>query len=243
MERKSKRNKKRKKKLKLIFILLFIIYIGLIGHMELNRRSVVNAYHKIIQVDSADKNEKDWSLILVNKWNPILNPPELKLTEVGKGQFVDERIYPYLQAMFDDARKNGIYPVVASGYRTQETQQGIYNEKISAFKAQGLSSKKAKKEAELWVAIPGTSEHELGIAVDINADGIYSKGREVYDWLANNAHRYGFIQRYPSNKTEITGVSHEPWHYRYVGEKVATEIYNQNICLEEYISYMNKDND
>lgn len=240
MARKSRRNQKRKKRLRLFFILILVSYIFILGHMEINRRNVENTYHRLFHVDSVNKNEDDWSLVLVNKWNPILTPSEMKLTEVGKGQFVDERIYPYLQAMFDDARKKGINPIVASGYRTQEIQQSIYNEKISAFKAQGLSSEKAKKEAELWVAIPGTSEHELGIAVDINADGIYSKGSEVYEWLANNAHRYGFIQRYPSNKTDITGVSHEPWHYRYVGEKVATEIYNQNICLEEYISYMNK---
>ncbi|WP_334303596.1 M15 family metallopeptidase [Anaerotignum propionicum] len=242
MKRKSRRNQKRKNRLRLIFMLLFFIYIGLIGHTEFNRRNVVNTYHRLFQVEAVNRTEEAWSLVLVNKWNPILKQPKMELTEVGKGQFVDERIYPYLQAMFDDARKKGIYPIVASGYRTQEAQQSIYNEKISVFKAQGLSSKEAKKEAELWVAIPGTSEHELGIAVDINADGIYSKGSDVYDWLAKNAHRYGFIQRYPAKKTDITGVSQEPWHYRYVGEKVATEIYNQNICLEEYISYMNKDN-
>ena len=88
--------------------------------------------------------------------------------------------------------------------------------------------------AEKWVAIPGTSEHQLGIAVDINPD--YEKsGKEVYAWLAENAHEYGFINRYPEDKVHITGIMNEPWHYRYVGENAAKEMYEQRICLEEYL--------
>ena len=85
------------------------------------------------------------------------------------------------------------------------------------------------------VAVPGTSEHQLGIAVDINADEEKSKPDEVYNWLAENAHKYGFINRYPSDKTEITGIIYEPWHYRYVGRDAAEEIYKSGLCLEEYI--------
>ena len=84
-------------------------------------------------------------------------------------------------------------------------------------------------------AIPGTSEHQLGIAVDINADTTKSSSDDVYNWLAENAHTYGFIKRYPSNKTDITGVINEPWNYRYVGKEAASKIYSQGICLEEYI--------
>ena len=84
------------------------------------------------------------------------------------------------------------------------------------------------------MAVPGTSEHQIGMAVDINPD--YDKsGREVYEWLANNAHEYGFIRRYPEDKVKITGIMNEPWHYRYVGETAAKEIYEQGICLEEYL--------
>ena len=85
------------------------------------------------------------------------------------------------------------------------------------------------------MALPGTSEHELGLAVDINADNVNSTGQEVYDWLLQNAWRYGFIQRYPADKTDITGISNEPWHYRYVGLEAAEEITQQGICLEEYL--------
>ena len=86
-------------------------------------------------------------------------------------------------------------------------------------------------------AVPGTSEHQTGLAVDINADGIHSAGREVYRWLDQNAYRYGFILRYPSAKTGITGISNEPWHYRYVGVDAATFIYENDLTFEEYYAY------
>lgn len=91
-----------------------------------------------------------------------------------------------------------------------------------------------------WVAIPGTSEHQIGIAVDINADKTINSSDAVYTWLAENAHKYGFIKRYPSDKTDITGVINEPWHYRYVGKEAAKEIYSQGICLEEYIDELDR---
>lgn len=187
--------------------------------------------------DAGEKNdEEEWSMILVNKWNPLPEGSrDIETVELSNGERVDKRIYPRLQSMFDDARADGIYPVVASGYRTKERQEELYNSKIAAYEAEGLSSNEAKKEAELWVAVPGTSEHELGLAVDINADKIHSSGDQVYQWLSENAYKYGFIYRYPSDKTEITGVSNEPWHYRYVGKKAAAEIYEQGICLEEYL--------
>ena len=89
--------------------------------------------------------------------------------------------------------------------------------------------------AEQWVAIPGTSEHELGLAVDINADKERSSNEEVYNWLAENAWRYGLILRYPQGKEGITGIDYEPWHYRYVGKEVAKQIYEEGITLEEYV--------
>lgn len=184
--------------------------------------------------------QEDWYLTLVNKWNPIQSENDIEVNELSNGEFVDKRIYPYLQKMFDAARNEGIYPIVASGYRTEQEQEEIYSEKIAAYKAEGLSAADAKREAELWVAVPGTSEHQLGLAVDINADGIHSVGTDVYRWLKKNAHLYGFILRYPPEKTDLTGVSNEPWHYRYVGVDAAAEIFNKGICLEEYIETKGK---
>lgn len=185
-----------------------------------------------------EKNE--WYLTLVNRWNPMEKSGEPELTTLTNGECVDSRIYPYLQEMFDDMRNEGVYPTVASGYRTGQEQEEIYNEKIAFYKEQGFSEENAEKEAQKWVAVPGTSEHELGLAVDINGDGIYSSGNEVYSWLEKNAYRYGFIKRYPADKTKITGVSEESWHYRYVGTDAAAEIYRKGICLEEYLGKTEK---
>lgn len=159
----------------------------------------------------------------------------MDLTELSNGQKVDSRIYPSLQEMFDSARAEGLGLFVADGYRTKETQQQILDEKIEAYKSDGYSNEEAEKKAEEWVAVPGTSEHQLGLAVDINADKTQSSSDEVYRWLAENAYKYGFIQRYPENKTDITGTIYEPWHYRYVGKDASYEIYAKGLCLEEYI--------
>ena len=179
--------------------------------------------------------DNGWNLILVNRDNYIPADYKVQLTELSNGKKVDSRIYPELQEMFDDARAQGYSLFVREGYRTQEEQQQLMDEKIEAYENEGKSKSEAKKLAEQWVAIPGTSEHQLGIAVDINADTTKSSSDDVYKWLEENAHTYGFIKRYPSNKTDITGVINEPWHYRYVGKEVASEIYSQGICLEEYI--------
>ena len=94
--------------------------------------------------------------------------------------------------MFDAARKDGIYPVVWEGYRTYEEQQKILDDKIKAYINEGYSQSRAERTAKEWVALPGTSEHQLGIAVDINADKSKSSNDEVYTWLFANAHNYGF---------------------------------------------------
>lgn len=178
---------------------------------------------------------EEWYLIVVNRWNEIPEDYSVTLTELSNGQKVDSRIYSYLQEMFDAMRAEGIYPVVREGYRTAEEQQKILDDKILAYIKEGYSRKRAEKLAKAWVAIPGTSEHQLGIAVDINADQSRSSNEEVYIWLAENAHSYGFIMRYPQEKEDITGTSYEPWHYRYVGKEAAEEIYAGQICLEEYM--------
>lgn len=174
-------------------------------------------------------------LILVNSENKIPEDYKIELTELSNGETVDSEIYPDLQKMFDDMRDQGIYPVVGEGYRTVEKQQEIMEDKIRAYENEGYTRKKAEKTAMEWVAVPGTSEHELGLAVDINADKEKSANQEVYDWLYQNAYKYGFILRYPIGKTMITGIDYEPWHYRYVGREYAEEIHQSGLCLEEWL--------
>ena len=229
-----KRYARRKKfKVKKLFILLFTVMLcvmaGKVLHSSLTTPFLGNITHHMASEDHG------WNLILVNRENYIPADYEVQLTELSNGKKVDSRIYPELQEMFNAARAQGYGLFVREGYRTQEEQQQLMNEKIEAYENEGKSKPEAKKLAEQWVAIPGTSEHQLGIAVDINADTTKSSRDDVYNWLEENAHTYGFIKRYPSNKTDITGIINEPWHYRYVGKEVASEIYSQGICLEEYI--------
>lgn len=177
----------------------------------------------------------EWNLILVNDNHYIPDDYQVELTELSNGKKVDSRIYPDLQQMFNDARSEGLSLFVREGYRTAEEQQQIMNDKIEEYENQGCSRKEAKKMAEEYVAVPGTSEHQLGLSVDINADTTKSSSDEVYQWLDENAYKYGFVKRYPSDKTDITGINNEPWHYRYVGKEAAEIIKKENLCLEEYV--------
>lgn len=220
-------------KVKILFSLLFLIILCMMAGKVLNSDftllSLDNITHHVTSEDNG------WNLILVNRDSYIPDDYQVEFTELSNGKKVDSKIYPELQEMFNDARAQGYGLFVREGYRTQEEQQQLLDEKIEAYENEGKSKSEAKKLAEQWVAIPGTSEHQLGIAVDINADTTISLSDDVYSWLAENAHKYGFIKRYPSDKTDITGVINEPWHYRYVGKEAALEIYSQGICLEEYI--------
>lgn len=196
-----------------------------------------NAYSRLSITHKIPVSE-EWNLIVVNRWNELPEDYSVELTELSNGQKVDSRIYPYLQEMFDAARTEDVYPVVREGYRTAEEQQEILDDKIQSYINQGYSQVKAERTAKEWVALPGTSEHQLGIAVDINADKSKCSNEDVYGWLAENAYKYGFVLRYPPGKQKITGTSYEPWHYRYVGEEAAKEIYERGICLEEYFKQM-----
>lgn len=185
---------------------------------------------------NAVQDEDAWNLILVNDKNQIPEGYEVNLVDTGDGECVDERIYEPLMEMLEDARKANWnqLPRVVSGYRTTEKQQKFYDDKITEYRKQGYSDEEAEELAGQWVALPGHSEHQLGLAVDIN--GVTY---DVYLWLQTNSYKYGFIFRYPGDKTGLTGVAEEVWHYRYVGVEAATEIYEQGICLEEYVEDLN----
>lgn len=177
-----------------------------------------------------------WNLIVVNKNNPIPENYDFTLSSLDNGKQVDSRIYDDLQNMLNDMTSAGVYPVIGEAYRTAEEQEEIMQNYISEYLELGYSEEGAKAEAEKWVAKPGTSEHQLGLALDINADTDYSSNETVYGWLAQNAYKYGFILRYPEGKENITGIDYEPWHYRYVGTIAAEEIYKSGECLEEYLT-------
>ena len=183
----------------------------------------------------------DWRLLLVNPWNPLPEDFRVELTDLGDGFQIDRRVSPALTAMLETARAEGYSLLVRSAYRTNETQRELYDNKVERLLDQGWTASEAPGEAARWVARPGTSEHEAGLALDIVAESFRDLTAAQADtpeqqWLMANAHRFGFILRYPKEKQDITGIGYEPWHYRYVGEEAAAIMKENNLCLEEYLS-------
>ena len=189
---------------------------------------------------TAAQTEADWRLLLVNPWNALPEDYEVELATLSNGLQVDARIYDDLSDMLTDCRAAGLEPIVCSAYRTQATQTRLYNNKVARVRASGVPEDQVEAEAARWVAKPGTSEHQTGLALDIVAASYQILDEKQEDtaeqkWLMENSWKYGFILRYPSEKSDITGIGYEPWHYRYVGKAAAAEIYRTGVCLEEYL--------
>lgn len=184
--------------------------------------------------------EQERNLLLVNPWNPIPENYEPELTYLRNGQAVDSRCYPELQQMMDDCRAAGFDPLICASYRTMEKQEALFEDKEARLIREGCPENEVEAEAAKVVAYPGTSEHQLGLALDI-VDVSYQQldteqeNTPVQQWLMKNSWKYGFVLRYPTDKSDITGIIYEPWHYRYVGKEAAAEMYENKLCLEEYL--------
>lgn len=190
-----------------------------------------------------DKN--DWQLILANKESPVNSVTGLDIQNADNNQSMDKRIFSAYESMKQAAQADGIEFLLISGYRSVEAQQGIYDQSIATYLSQGHTEEEAKKMTLDYIAYPGTSEHQTGLALDIvtpqyNQEvGELSDQFDAYDgavWLKENAHKYGFVMRYPVGKEAITGYGHEGWHYRYVGVDHATQMYQEGLTLEEYLT-------
>lgn len=184
-------------------------------------------------------------LTLVNPWHTLPEGWKVELVSIGNGHRVDKTCYDDLIAMLSACRAAGLQPVVRSSYRNQTTQKQLYENKVRQWKGYGYSDAEARKRAATIVALPGTSEHQMGWAVDI-VDATYRTLDEkqattsTQKWLIEHSWEYGFILRYPVNKSDITGIIYEPWHYRYVGKDYARQIYKSGLCLEEWLEYAAK---
>lgn len=193
---------------------------------------------------ASDSEKSQWYLKLVNAENPMTQEdvPELEVETVDENQYqVDARIVADLQDMFDAARAAGRNPVICSAFRSWDYQVSLYENKIDrVMQEEGLNEAQAQEKAGTVVAKPGTSEHQMGLALDIVSSEYMNldEGQmetEDQKWLIENSWKYGFILRYPLDKSDITGIIFEPWHYRYVGKKAAKEITEQGLTLEEYL--------
>ena len=189
-------------------------------------------------------------VILVNPWNFIPADYELNLVELTdpygvEGSFADQRCVEDLKAMIDACNRECPEAIVASSYRSQERQTTNFNRKVKYYLDQGYSQEAAEKEAATIIAVPGTSEHQLGLAFDIIDTRLWALEEEQEDlpaqkWLMEHCWEYGFILRYPKDKIEITGIIYEPWHYRYVGKDLAKELHDLDVTLEEYLQNLTK---
>ena len=183
---------------------------------------------------------EEWQLLLVNPWNEMPEDYEVTLKALPDGHKVDERAYDSLAAMMEACRDAGLRPKICSSYRTQSKQAYLHNNKIARLRKAGYSKSAAEREAGRWVARPGTSEHQLGLALDIvssSYQALTKKQEQTAEqkWLMEHCWEYGFILRYPNDKSEVTGIGYEPWHYRYVGVDVAMDMRDSDLCLEEYL--------
>lgn len=249
------RIRRRQKRNRVVFILLFSILTilaanGLVGLVT--GAGVVPAEPTPEPVPTVEPTPtpnpmpqpNDFTL-LVNRENPLSEDYDVETREIinngeKTGKQFDIRVIDKLESMLKDAADAGYPLIVRSAHRTISYQKMLYTNKVQEYLNAGYSQQAAETEAGKWVAVPGTSEHNLGIVVDIVNQGYTGELEQYFEdsahfaWLTENCADYGFILRYPKNKESVTGIVYEPWHYRYVGEEVAHYIMENGITLEEY---------
>lgn len=199
--------------------------------------------------DAIEPQNRDAFLILVNKENPLTStytPADLTdVTNMKEGYTNTQKLCATaeraLQALYQDMTAAGYSGVgVTSGYRSYQVQELLFEKYVlEEIDKGGLGRAEAEKKANRYSARAGQSEHQAGLAVDMYdtaAATVEFADSPAFTWLKENAHQYGFILRYPENKTDITGYDFEPWHFRYVGRYHATQIHEQGLCLEEYLA-------
>ncbi len=200
--------------------------------------------------DPSKRETEQWYLMLANPDNPLTKEYISGVDKAtidknytdnkSSSRYLDSRVVDAFEAMCKAAKKDGVKLKTISAYRTYEYQEGLFKKRIKRFMDEnGLSEEKATEKAATMVARPGTSEHHLGLAVDINSVETSFENTAAFKWLQENAENYGFVMRYPKDKKSITKIIYEPWHYRYVGVEHAKEMNRLGMCLEEYIEYLN----
>lgn len=188
----------------------------------------------------------DWKLRLANYDNLLPEDFEVELANIDNSkdpkQF-DARAVKYLKDMINAMKKDGNTKIwCQSTFRSVKRQKELYDASVQKYLKQGKTQEEADKLTLEYINKPGGSDHNLGLAVDFNyVDNSFAKTSE-YKWLLKNAENYGFILRYPEDKEDKTKIAYESWHWRYVGEENAKRMNELNMCLEEYVEYLQKEN-
>lgn len=184
------------------------------------------------------------TLILVNPWNYIPDDYTVDLETVQGKYKLDKKAAFAAKELLAAAKEAGYDMQLCSAYRTVEKSAELYEKKVNAFLNAGYSEADAKTEAAKWVAPPGTSEHHTGLAMDLVSSDYWKdysdlehdyENYDSFKWMYEHCAEYGFVLRYPKDKQDITGITYEPWHYRFVGKEAAKYIMENGLCLEEYL--------
>lgn len=181
--------------------------------------------------------DDNWQLVVVSGTREFPETYKPELDEIfDTDKYLDARVAPHYEEMYTAAKQDGIILTPYSAYRSYERQKNNYNHLTETYMADyHLSREDAAKKAATVILPPGTSEHNLGLCMDIcNVYDSFVNQKE-YTWLTENAYKYGFILRYPKGKEDVTGIVFEPWHWRYVGVEWAKQIRDSGLCLEEFL--------
>lgn len=186
------------------------------------------------------KEKEEYYLLLANAENPLPQDWSIQTEEVQNGYEMDRRAAPAMREMIQAAKEDGVELMLCSAYRSVEKQQQLFDRSQQAYMAQGMSEEEAYAKTATETAIPGTSEHQTGLAADIVTPTYQMLDAGFADtpagqWLSEHAAEYGFVLRYPQDKQEVTGIIYESWHYRFVGKTHAKLMKESGLCLEEYL--------
>ena len=242
----------------IIAIIVFILFIVLLGKLFSHHKdkkkdkttteittelttedpAVVAQNQLITQANTIYQNNSSL-MILVNSSHPIQEGYAFEHYTLNCGEDIDSRMHTDLVNMLEACNAAGNEYAIISGYKDKTAQQADYDNAVAKNVEQGMSQEEAEANASLYIQQPGYSEHETGLAIDIAGLGYAALDESLASdptvaWLMNNGYQYGFIVRYPSGKSDITGTAYEPWHFRYVGIEAATFMHDNNLTLEEF---------
>ena len=263
-KRYNKKKKLNKRKIAIV-ILIIIIVIIVIVRKSRNKTTVETTTNQVEQTASKQEENKieeeqekeqsqssnqnqeqkpeneitDWRLTLANYENLLPENFTVKVENIDKTRQFDARAIGELNDMMNQMKKDGITNIwIQSAYRSVARQKELYDASVKKYLQEGKTQEEAEKLTNEYINKPGSSDHNLGLAVDFNkVDNGFEK-LEGFKWLQKNAENYGFVLRYPKDKEDITKIAYESWHWRYVGVEHAKKMNELNMCLEEYIKYL-----
>lgn len=239
---------KKKGKKKIVWLGIIFLMSLMIWHKtkskpstqtQMNQPILPQTIENNVEISKSKKEITDWKLVLVNFENSLPDDFAIDLVNIDKIRKFDSRAIDALNEMLQAMKNDGITNVwVQSAYRSMEHQEEVFERKVKQYENQGKSREEAEKMALQTINKPGTSEHNLGLAVDFNYVDYQFDETAGFVWLKEHAEKYGFILRYAKEKENITKVDYEPWHWRYVGKEHAVKMNEMGMCLEEYVEYL-----